>query len=51
MSINLTQGNETALRQGVAAGEMVVVDGVDKLQTGTRVALAGAEGAPKKRPQ
>ena len=51
VDINLTQGNDTALRQGVAAGEMVVVDGVDKLQTGTRVALAGAEGAPKKRPQ
>jgi multidrug efflux system membrane fusion protein len=50
VNINLTQGNDTALRQGVAAGEMVVVDGVDKLQTGTRVALAGTDGAPKKRP-
>jgi multidrug efflux system membrane fusion protein len=43
------QGKDTPLRQGVAAGETVVVDGVDKLQTGTRVALAGADGAPKKR--
>jgi len=43
------QGNDTPLRQGVAAGETVVVDGVDKLQAGTRVTLAGADGGPKKR--
>jgi multidrug efflux system membrane fusion protein len=50
VEIQRTKGNDTAIRQGVAAGETVVVDGVDKLQTGTRVALAGADGAPKKRP-
>jgi multidrug efflux system membrane fusion protein len=50
VDIQLTQGNDTSLRQGVAAGETVVIDGVDKLQTGTRVALAGTDGAPKKRP-
>ncbi len=50
VDIQLTLGNDTSIRQGVAAGETVVVDGVDKLQTGIRVTLAGADGAPKKRP-
>ena len=51
VEVQLTQGEVTSLRQGVAAGEIVVIDGVDKLQTGTLVALAGAEGAPQKRPR
>ncbi len=36
----MTQGDETAIRKGVAPGETVVTDGVDKLQPGSRVALA-----------
>ena len=43
VDVLLTQGDDTAIRQGLAAGETVVIDGVDKLQAGTRVALAGAD--------
>ncbi len=44
----LTEGDSTSLKTGVAAGEVVVVDGVDKLQPGTKVALSGSNGAKKK---
>ena len=48
VAIQLTQGDDTVIRQGVAAGEVVVIDGVDKLQQGSKVALnmagAGAGG-------
>jgi multidrug efflux system membrane fusion protein len=56
---HLTEGEETALKKGVTSGEVVVVDGVDKLQQGSKVSLsspasasAGARGsaAPGKRP-
>lgn len=49
VDVQLTQGDDTSIRQGVSAGETVVIDGVDKLQTGIRVALAGADNTPKKR--
>jgi multidrug efflux system membrane fusion protein len=49
VDVQLTQGDDTSIRQGVSAGETVVIDGVDKLQTGTRVAMAGADNTPKKR--
>ena len=44
--VQLTQGDDTAVREGIKAGEVVVIDGVDKLQQGTRVALnmAGSNG-------
>src|ERR1700693_4656960 len=45
VEIQLTQGDDTVIRRGVAAGETVVTDGVDKLQPGMKVAL-GAPGAP-----
>ncbi len=35
----LTEGDEAVIAKGVAAGEMVVTDGVDRLKTGTRVAV------------
>jgi multidrug efflux system membrane fusion protein len=38
--IGPTEGEETAVRSGLAAGETVVVEGVDKLQKGTKVAAA-----------
>jgi hypothetical protein len=40
-----TEGDATALKQGVAPGDPVVVDGVDNLQPGTKVA-ASQPGAP-----
>lgn len=52
VEVQLTQGDDTAIRQGVSAGETVVIDGVDKLQAGTRVSMAGADSTagPRKRP-
>jgi multidrug efflux system membrane fusion protein len=33
------EGDDTAVKSGVSAGDLVVVDGVDKLQQGTRVVV------------
>lgn len=54
VDVQLTEGDRVAIRSGLAEGERVVVDGVDKLQPGTKVALAqpgagaagGRGGAP-----
>ena len=35
-----SEGGETSIARGLSAGEMVVTDGVDKLQPGARVALS-----------
>ncbi len=48
VDVQLTEGDDTSLRQGVASGEVVVTDGVDKLQPGTLVSLA-SQGAAKPR--
>ena len=45
VEVQLTQGDETAIRKGVAPGETVVTDGVDKLQPGSKVALV-TPGSP-----
>ena len=37
VEVKLTEGNETAMAKGVNPGEIVVTDGVDKLQPGTKV--------------
>jgi multidrug efflux system membrane fusion protein len=43
----LTEGNQVAVDSGLAAGEMVVTDGQDKLQPGTPVSVrAGAARPP-----
>jgi multidrug efflux system membrane fusion protein len=49
VSVQLTEGDETAIRGNIAAGERLVVDGVDKLQPGSTVAVSapGAAGAPR----
>jgi multidrug efflux system membrane fusion protein len=49
VEIQLTQGDDTVIRRGIAAGETVVTDGVDKLQPGMKVAL-GTPGAPSGEP-
>jgi multidrug efflux system membrane fusion protein len=49
VTVELTEGDQTAIRSGLSAGETVVVDGVDKLQPGSKVALTPAGGAPKRR--
>ncbi len=43
-----TEGDETAVRNGVQAGEVVVVDGIEKLQPGAKVALSMSGGSRKK---
>jgi multidrug efflux system membrane fusion protein len=48
--VQLTQGDDTVIRQGLTAGEVVVIDGVDKLQQGSKVALnmaGGNAGGPR----
>jgi multidrug efflux system membrane fusion protein len=45
VDVRLTEGDETALGKGVAAGDLVVTDGVDKLQKGT-VVSARVVGGP-----
>jgi multidrug efflux system membrane fusion protein len=37
VTIKTTEGNDVALESGVAAGEMVVLEGMDKIQDGSRV--------------
>jgi len=37
VAIKTTEGNDVALESGVAAGEMVVLEGMDKIQDGSRV--------------
>jgi len=36
---NLTEGDQTSIAKGLAPGENVVIDGVDKLQPGTKVSV------------
>jgi len=49
-----TEGDEAAIARGIAAGDSVVIDGIDKLQPGSKVAVTrsgeggrGARGAPR----
>ena len=45
VQVQLTEGDQAAIANGVAEGDRVVVDGVDKLQPGSKVAV-GAPGGP-----
>ncbi|HEY3202600.1 MAG TPA: MdtA/MuxA family multidrug efflux RND transporter periplasmic adaptor subunit [Thermoanaerobaculia bacterium] len=49
VEVQLTEGEDTAIRRGVASGEAVVIDGIDKLQPGSKVAvnMANANGSRK----
>jgi multidrug efflux system membrane fusion protein len=49
VDVQFTQGDDTVLRRGIAPGEVVVTDGVDKLQPGMKVAL-GTPSAPPGEP-
>lgn len=44
VTISFSQGNFVAISQGVKPGDMVVTDGQDKLQPGTRVEIRGGAG-------
>ncbi len=49
ITVDTTEGNEAALKAGLAAGELVVVDGQDKLQQGSRVDVRVPGASGKKR--
>jgi len=50
VEVELTQGDDTTIRKGIAPGETVVTDGVDKLQPGIKVALATGGAASPEQP-
>ena len=43
-----TEGDDTAVKRGLEAGEMVVTDGLEKLRPGSKVSLPKPESAPGK---
>jgi len=45
VELKLAQGDQTAIARGLDPGETVVIDGVDKLQPGTKVAARAADQA------
>ena len=45
VEIERAEGDDTAVKSGVAAGDLVVIDGVDKLQQGTHVSVQSAQPA------
>ena len=47
VTVQLTEGDQTAIKQGISPGEIVVTDGIDKLQQGSRVVvrMAGKGGS------
>jgi membrane fusion protein, multidrug efflux system len=53
VAIGFSQGNLTALASGVQPGEIVITDGQDKIQPGSKVEIRGGEGAAPngRRPQ
>jgi membrane fusion protein, multidrug efflux system len=46
ISTTLTEGDEAAVDKGLQAGEVVAVDGLDKLQDGTRVQVTLSGSSP-----
>jgi multidrug efflux system membrane fusion protein len=46
VDVQLTEGDSTAVRSGLAAGAVVVTDGVDRLRPGLKVAATMADAAP-----
>jgi multidrug efflux system membrane fusion protein len=41
VTVGAMEGNDAAIESGLAANEQVVIDGVDRLQTGSKVQIAG----------
>jgi multidrug efflux system membrane fusion protein len=46
VTASISQGNFTAISQGLQSGETVVTDGQDKLQPGTKVEIRGGGPTP-----
>lgn len=53
VTAGITEGNEVAIDRGLQPGDMVVIDGQDKLQEGTKVDVRTPGAAPtrRKRPE
>ena len=51
VAVSISQGNSTAISQGLKPGELVVTDGQDKLQPGTKVAIRGSGAGDQNRGQ
>jgi multidrug efflux system membrane fusion protein len=51
VAVSISQGNLTAISQGLKPGELVVTDGQDKLQPGTKVAVRGPGAGDQNRGQ
>lgn len=47
IAVGLTEGDDVAIDKGLAPGEVVVIDGIDKLQAGTKVTVRMAGAGPK----
>jgi multidrug efflux system membrane fusion protein len=47
VTVAFSEGNFSAITKGVSAGDLVVTDGQDKLQSGTRVEIRGGGGGQK----
>ncbi|GMV50564.1 MAG: Multidrug resistance protein MdtA [Nitrospirae bacterium] len=45
VTVGVVQGEDSAIEQGLAAGESVVVDGTEKLREGSKIELRPAAGA------
>ena len=45
ITVGVTQGEEAAIESGLASGEVVVIDGTEKLREGSKVDLRPAAGA------
>lgn len=50
VQVQATEGDSTALRSGIAPGELVATDGLEKLKPGAKVTLPKPEGQKKPRP-
>jgi membrane fusion protein, multidrug efflux system len=48
LTLGATQGDEAAVEAGLTTGELVVVDGADKLRDGAKVELQTARALPKR---
>jgi multidrug efflux pump subunit AcrA (membrane-fusion protein) len=47
VEVQTTEGDNSAIRSGIAPGETLVTDGLEKLRPGSKVKIAKPEG-PKK---
>jgi multidrug efflux system membrane fusion protein len=46
VDVQYTEGDSTVVRSGVAPGETIVVDGIEKLKPGAKVTIPGPGGKP-----